>query len=68
MQNHNTLEFQEAELDYKLEYKKLIDYTNHLKVLINEHPQDKILPEFLKIAKINIKILKITQNENITTK
>lgn len=65
MQKANTSEFLAAELDYKTEHSKLIDYTKHLKSLINQNPQDKILPEFLKIAKINLKILKILQNENI---
>lgn len=60
----NTSEFHEVELDYNSQRIKLQNEMTKIIEGINLFPEDKILPLLLAIAKINLKILKIIENEN----
>lgn len=64
MPNANTLESPEEALDYKKTYENLIEQRNFLYRSMETFPEDRILPLLARIATINLKILKIHQNEN----
>jgi len=66
VQNHSTSESPAEELDYKQKRIELIQYRDALIKAMDEHRDDKILPLLARIATINLKILKIIQNENIS--
>lgn len=66
MHKGNTSELVAEEFDYK-KYENILQATyNQLKVAKEQVPSDKTIPILMKINRLNYKLLKILENENIT--